>query len=147
MEMVNLKTYSAKQGEVEKKWYLIDAEGKNLGRTAAKIASILKGKTKPEYTPSMDVGDFVVVINSEKIEVTGKKETDKKYYRHSGYPGGLKTASLGELRESYPDRILYNAVKGMLPKNSLGRKMLTKLRVVVGADHKFQAQKPETIDV
>lgn len=145
--MANFKTYSAKQGEVNKKWYLVDAEDKNLGRTATKIATILKGKNKPEYTPSMDVGDFVVVINSEKIAVTGNKEKEKTYYRHSGFPGGLKSATLGELRDKFPDRILYNAVKGMLPKNSLGRQMLTKLKVVVGSDHKFQAQKPEVIEV
>lgn len=145
--MKNMKTYSAKPTDIKKDWYLIDASDKNLGRTATAIASILKGKNKAMYTPSMDVGDFVVVINAEKINVTGKKETQKVYYRHSGYPGGIKSATLAELREKHPERIIMNAVKGMLPGNSLGRKMLTKLKVCIGDSHPYAAQQPKLIEV
>lgn len=142
-----MKTYSAKPNDVERKWYLVDADGKNLGRTASKIAQILRGKNKPEYTPSMDVGDFVVVINAEKIQVTGNKENQKTYYRHSGFPGGIKNATLAEMRSRHPERILISAVKGMLPSNKIGDKLLTKLKVCVGSEHKYQAQKPELIEV
>ena len=115
-----MKTYSAKPLEVERKWYLIDAENEVLGRLATKIANILRGKNKPEYTPHVDTGDFVIVINAEKVVLTGKKETDKKYYHHTGYPGGLKSASVKEVREKAPEKLIENAVRGMLPHNTLG---------------------------
>ena len=141
-----MKTYSAKPLEVERKWYLIDADGEILGRLATKIATILRGKHKPEYTPHIDTGDFVVVINAEKIQVTGKKETDKKYYRHSGYPGGLKIASFKELMEKNPTAALEKAVKGMLPHNTLGDDQFQKLKVYAGIEHPHAAQQPIVIE-
>ncbi len=141
-----MKTYSAKPLEVERKWYLFDAEGEILGRMAAKIANILRGKNKPEYTAHVDTGDFVVVINAEKIQVTGKKETDKKYYRHSGYPGGLKVASFKELMEKNPIAAIEKAVKGMLPHNTLGDEQFQKLKVYAGNEHPHEAQKPIKIE-
>ncbi len=137
-----MKTYSAKPLEVERKWYLIDADGEILGRLATKIASILRGKHKPEFTPHVDTGDFVIVINAEKIKVTGNKETDKKYYRHSGYPGGLKTTSLKELMEKNPTLAIEKAVKGMLPHNTLGDEQFQKLKVYAGSEHPHAAQQP-----
>lgn len=137
-----MKTYSAKPLEVERKWYLFDAEGQTLGRLAVQIANILRGKHKPEYTPHIDTGDFVVVINAEKIAVTGKKETDKKYYRHTGYPGGLKVASFKELMEKDPRKALEKAVKGMLPHNTLGGEQFNKLKVYAGSEHPHAAQNP-----
>lgn len=146
--MKNLKTYSTKKDDLKnRKWYLVDVDGKNLGRTASKIALILRGKNKPDYTPSMDMGDFVVVVNAEKIAVTGKKEDEKVYYRHTGFPGGLKSETVKTMRAKHPDRILRSAVKGMLPKNSLGAKMLKKLKICVGENHEYQAQKPEKIEI
>ena len=141
-----MKTYSAKPLEVERKWYLIDAEGEILGRLATKIASILRGKNKPEYTPHVDTGDFVIVINAEKIQVTGKKETDKKYYRHSGYPGGLKIASFQELMAKNPAAAIEKAVKGMLPHNTLGDEQFQKLKVYAGTEHPHMAQQPITLN-
>lgn len=137
-----MKTYSAKPLEVERKWYIFDAEGKTLGRLAVQIANILRGKHKPEYTPHVDTGDFVVVINSEKIQVTGKKETDKKYYRHTGFPGGLKITSFRELQDKDGRKALEKAVKGMLPHNTLGQDQFNKLKVYVGSEHPHQAQAP-----
>lgn len=137
-----MKTYSAKPLEVERKWYLIDAEGQILGRLATTIADILRGKNKPEFTPNVDTGDFVIVINADKIQVTGKKETDKKYYHHTGYPGGLKVRSFKELMEKDPRKALEKAVKGMLPHTTLGRQQFTKLNVYAGAEHPHAAQKP-----
>lgn len=137
-----MKTYSAKPLEVERKWYLIDAEGEILGKLAAKIASILRGKNKPEYTPHVDTGDFVVVINAEKIRVTGKKETDKIYYHHTGYPGGLKSASFNELMAKNPALALEKAVKGMLPHNTLGDEQFQKLKIYAGNEHPHEAQQP-----
>ncbi len=137
-----MKTYSAKPLEVERKWYLIDAEGETLGRLAVRIANILRGKHKPEYTPHVDTGDFVVVINAEKVVVTGKKETDKIYLHHTGYPGGLKSASFKELMEKDGRLALEKAVKGMLPHNTLGAQQLTKLKIYTGSEHPHAAQKP-----
>lgn len=137
-----MKTYSAKPLEVEAKWYLIDAEGKTLGRLAVTIANILRGKNKPEFTPHVDTGDFVVVINSSKIKVTGKKETDKVYYHHTGFPGGLRSINFRDLQEKDPTRALLKSVKGMLQKNTLGAKQLTKLKVYEGAEHPHAAQNP-----
>ncbi|GED15097.1 50S ribosomal protein L13 [Aneurinibacillus migulanus] len=136
-------TYMAKPLEVERKWYVVDAEGQTLGRLASEVASILRGKFKPEFTPHVDAGDFVVIINAEKIQLSGKKMTDKFYYRHSGYPGGLKATSAGQMIATKPERIIELAVKGMLPKNRLGRKLITKLNVYAGTEHPHQAQQPE----
>lgn len=137
-----MKTYSAKPLEVEAKWYIIDAEGKTLGRLAVTIANILRGKNKPEFTPHVDTGDFVVVINSAKIQVTGKKETDKIYYHHTGFPGGLRSMNFRDLQAKDPTRALMKAVKGMLQKNTLGANQLTKLKVYEGAEHPHAAQQP-----
>ena len=141
-----MKTYSAKPLEVERKWYVIDAEGEILGRLAVRVANILRGKNKPEYTPHVDTGDFVIVINAEKVILTGKKETDKKYYHHTGYPGGLKSASVKEVREKAPEKLIENAVRGMLPHNTLGSEQFQKLKVYAGAEHPHAAQKPIVIE-
>jgi large subunit ribosomal protein L13 len=140
-----VKTYHAKVGEVEREWLLVDATDMTLGRLASEIAQILKGKRKPQYTAHVDVGDFVIVVNASKIRVTGKKMTDKKYFRHTGFPGGLKEISLGDQLAKHPERVLEHAVKGMLPKNTLGRAMGMKLKVYAGPEHKNQAQKPRQI--
>lgn len=137
-----MKTYSAKPLEVERKWYIIDAEGKTLGRLATVCANLLRGKTKPEFTPNIDTGDFVIVINADKVKVSGNKETDKIYLHHTGYPGGLKTASFKEMMEKDPTRVIEKAVKGMLPHNTLGSQQFTKLKVYVGSEHPHDAQKP-----
>ena len=137
-----MKTFSAKSDEVDRKWYLIDATGKTLGRLAADIASRLRGKHKVEYTPHVDTGDYIVVINAEKIRVTGNKLQDKKYYRYTGYIGNLKSISLEKLLKEKPERVIQNAVKGMLPRNPLGRKMFSKLKVFSGPDHDHAAQQP-----
>ncbi|MEW4983450.1 MAG: 50S ribosomal protein L13 [Cycloclasticus sp.] len=142
-----MKTFSAKAEEVEHDWFVVDAEGKALGRLATEIAHRLRGKHKPEYTPHVDTGDYIVVINAEKIGVTGNKEKDKMYYRHSGQIGKLKSVSLGKLRETYPERIIQSAVKGMLPRNTLGRNMFKKMKVFVGPEHTHQAQQPKTLDI
>jgi len=142
-----MKSYVAKPLEVERKWYLVDAEGKTLGRLASEIASILRGKRKPIYTPHVDTGDFVVVINAEKVAVTGKKMEKKLYRHHTGYVGNLKEVPLKEMLAKKPEEVIRQAVKGMLPKNSLGRKMLKKLKVYAGPEHKHQAQKPEVLDI
>ena len=137
-----MKTWNAKPGEVERRWYLVDAEGKTLGRLATQIAEMLRGKGKAQYTPHVDTGDFVVVVNAEKIAVTGKKLDDKIYYRHSGYPGGLRERTLGEELERRPTEVLRKAVKGMLPRNRLARRQLTKLKVYAGPEHPHEAQNP-----
>ena len=137
-----MKTYSAKPHEVEAKWYLIDAEGQTLGRLAVVIADILRGKNKVEYTPHVDTGDFVVVINAGKIKVTGKKETDKIYYHHTQYPGGLRSISFKDMMEKYPTRALEKAVKGMLQHNTLGAQQLTKLKIYEGSEHPHAAHQP-----
>jgi large subunit ribosomal protein L13 len=131
----------------ERNWYIVDASNQRLGRLASEIAMVLRGKNKPTFTPSMDVGDFVVVINAEKIEVTGKKRTQKLYRRHSGRPGGMKTETFDKLQARIPERIIEQAVKGMLPKNSLGRQLFTKLKVYAGTDHPHAAQKPQALAI
>jgi large subunit ribosomal protein L13 len=142
-----MKTLMAKNGQIERKWYLIDASGKTLGRLASKIAHILRGKHKPEFTPHVDTGDYIVVINAEKVTVTGKKFTNKLYERYTGYPGGLKTISFDKLQNRFPARIIEKAVKGMLPKNPLGYAMLSKLKVYAGATHPHNAQNPQTTTI
>lgn len=141
-----MKTYMPKASEIDRKWYLVDAEGMVLGRLATEIASILRGKNKAEYTPHMDMGDFVVVVNADKIVLTGKKEQQKLYRRHSGYPGGLREIPYERMMEKHPERVLENAVRGMLPKNTLGRVMFRKLKVYAGPNHKQQAQQPVKIE-
>ena len=137
-----MKTYSAKPLEVERKWYVIDAEGKTLGRLAVLAANLLRGKHKPEYTPNVDTGDFVIIINAAKITVSGKKETDKMYYHHTGYPGGLKSASFKELMQKDATLALEKAIKGMLPHNTLGHDQFNKLKIYAGSEHPHAAQKP-----
>ena len=137
-----MKTYTLKKEEVERNWFLLDATDKVLGRVATKIADRIRGKDKPTFTPHTDGGDYVVVINAEKIKVTGSKFTDKKYYRHSLYPGGLKTKTFKDLNKDNPERIIEEAVKGMLPKNKLGRSMIKKLKVYRGSEHNHESQKP-----
>lgn len=136
-------TYMAKPSEVERKWYVVDAKGKTLGRLASEVAVVLRGKHKPQYTPHIDTGDFVVILNAAEIELSGKKLQQKMYYRHSGYPGGLKSISAGDLRAKRPERMIELAVKGMLPKGSLGRQQLKKLKVYAGSEHPHEAQQPE----
>ena len=140
-----MKTYNAKPGEIERRWYVVDAEGKTLGRLATRIADTLRGKGKPEYTPHVDTGDFVVVVNAEKVAVTGKKLDEKMYYRHSGYPGGLRKRTLREELERRPTEVLRKAVRGMLPRTRLGRAQLTKLKIYVGPDHPHDAQAPKAL--
>ncbi|KUK48026.1 MAG: 50S ribosomal protein L13 [Actinobacteria bacterium 66_15] len=140
-----MKTYYAKPGEVEREWLLVDATDIPLGRLASEVASILKGKRKPQYTPNVDTGDFVVVVNASKVKLTGNKLADKKKYRHSGYPGGLKETPISEMLAKRPERVIEGAVKGMLPKNTLGRAMGKKLKVYGGPDHPHQAQNPRQI--
>lgn len=141
-----MKTYSIKEADINKEWYVADAANQTLGRFASKIAQILKGKHKPEYTPHMDMGDFVVVVNAEKIRVSGDKEMKKIYFSHSGYPGGTKFLKLHTVRERQPEKIINLAVKGMLPKNRLGRAMLRHLKVYKGSDHPHVAQKPKELE-
>lgn len=145
--MVNAKTYSQKPSEVTRRWILIDAAEAPLGRVSTEIATYLSGKYKPTFTPHTDGGDYVVVINAAKAVVTGAKETDKSYYHHTGFPGGIKEASLAEVREKYPERIIVEAVKGMLPKNKLAAERLKRLRVFAGSDHDHTAQTPEKVEV
>ena len=141
-----MKTKSFKISEVDQKWHLIDAENKTLGRLSSRVSSILMGKNKSQYTPNNDLGDFVVIINAEKIKLTGNKESQKNYYKHSGYPGGLKTTTLKELRKDNPEQIIFKAIKGMLPKNKLADKMISKLKVYKGSAHPHVGQKPELIE-
>ena len=142
-----MKTYSARKEDVARDWYLVDADGKALGRLAAEIAKRLRGKHKPVYTPHIDTGDFIVVVNADKIALTGKKLTDKIYYHHTGYPGGLKSATAGKMLEEKPEDLLTGAVRGMLPKNSLGRQMLKKLKVYRGDRHPHTAQMVKLLEV
>ncbi len=145
--MLGKKTYMAKKGEVERKWYLVDAKDKTLGRLASKIAVLLMGKHKPTYTPHVDCGDFVVVINADKIRLTGAKWEKKLYYWHSGYLGGLKSRTAKQMLERKPEYLLWHAVRGMLPKNNLARRMLKKLKIYAGETHPHAAQKPEPIEI
>ena len=141
------KTFSPKPGDIERSWYVIDATDAPLGRLSSEVAQILRGKGKPTYAPHVDGGDFVVVVNAEKVYVSGEKETDKVYYSHSGYPGGLRAETLEEIRRKHPERLVEKAVRGMIPKNRLGRQMLTKLKVYAGPDHPHQAQSPQPIEL
>jgi len=141
------KTYAVKADDIQREWFVVDAEGKNLGRLATQIATILRGKHKPSFTPSMDVGDFVIVVNAEKVTVTGNKMAAKKYYRHSLYPGGLTEVTLEEMLKKHPTRVISHAVRGMLPKNRLGRQLIKKLKVYAGASHPHQAQQPTPLDI
>ena len=140
-----METTSIRADEINREWFIVDAEGQTLGRLASEIAQIIRGKKKPFYTPHMDMGDFVIVVNAEKVKVTGNKEKDKSYFRHSGFPGGVTQISLQKVRQDFPERIITNAVKGMLPHNRLGRQLLTHLKVYSGTEHPHGAQLPKTI--
>src|SRR5437660_2625934 len=142
-----MKTYVATPATAERNWLVVDATGKTLGRLATQLADALRGKRKPEYTPHIDTGDFVIVVNAEKISVTGQKRTEKLYHRHSGYPGGLKTRTLNDMLERRPEEVIRLAVKGMLPRNRLARKQLTKLKVYAGPEHPHTAQKPQPMEI
>jgi len=142
-----MKTFVANSETRERTWYVVDAQGQTLGRLATQIAETLRGKRKPEYTPHVDTGDFVVVINAEKIHVTGNKLADKRYYRHSGYPGGIRSRTLSEMLERRPEEVIRKAVKGMMPRNRLARQQLTKLKVYAGPEHPHVAQKPEKLEI
>ena len=142
-----MKTFSAKPHEVKREWYVVDAQDKVLGRLAAEIAHRLRGKHKPEYTPHIDTGDYIIVINAEKVAVTGKKASDKMYYAHSGFPGGIKSISFEKLIDRKPEMVIEAAVKGMLPKGPLGRAMFRKLKVYAGAEHAHAAQQPQVLDI
>ena len=142
-----MKTYTAKPGEITREWYLVDADGQTLGRLATQIADTLRGKRKPQFTPHVDTGDFVIVVNAEKIQVTGNKLDQKRYYRHSGYPGGLRSRTLREQLERRPTEVLRVAVKGMLPKNRLARQQITKLKIYAGSEHPHEAQNPKSLEL
>ena len=142
-----MRTYSAKPESVKREWFVVDAAGKTLGRLATEIARRLRGKHKAEFTPHVDTGDYIVVVNAEKIAVTGKKETDKVYYSHTGFPGGIKEITLDKLRQKAPERILQQAVKGMIPHNPLGRACLRKLKIFVGPEHSHAAQQPKELNI
>lgn len=142
-----MKTYSAKAQDVARDWYVVDATDKTLGRLASEIAHRLRGKHKAEYTPHVDTGDYIVVVNAEKVRVTGAKATDKMYHRHTGYPGGLKSMSFEKLIDKAPERVIQGAVKGMLPRNPLGRAMFKKLKVYAGAEHPHAAQQPQALNI
>ncbi len=141
------RSYMAKPEEVVRKWYVVDASGRTLGRLASRVAAILKGKHKPTYTPHVDTGDYVIIVNADKIVLTGNKLRDKIYYRHTQYPGGLRSMTYGQFLEKSPEKLIEKAVRGMLPHNRLGRSMIKKLRVYASADHPHQAQKPEALEV
>jgi large subunit ribosomal protein L13 len=142
-----MRTYQATPQDRERVWYVVDADGKTLGRLATQIADVLRGKRKPTYTPHVDVGDFVIVVNAEKVAVTGDKREKKLYWRHSGYPGGIRSRTLGDLLEKRPEEVIRKAVKGMLPRNRLARQQLRKLKIYAGPDHPHQAQKPEQLEI
>lgn len=147
MDANSFKTYSAKAGEIERGWYIVDAEDQVVGRMASQIASILRGKHKPQFTPHVDTGDFVIVVNAEKVRFTGNKETKKEYFQYSGYPGGERLTTPEEMRKRKPDFIVHNAVKGMMPKGPLGRQMIKKLKVYAGPDHPHTAQQPKELTI
>ena len=146
MDHNSFKTFSARPQDVDAAWHVVDAENQVVGRLASRVAAVIRGKHKPEFTPHVDGGDFVVIVNADKVRFTGKKETDKTYFRHSGYPGGVTLQTPREVREKHPERILERAVKGMLPKNRLGRQMAKKLKVYAGPDHPHEAQNPQPLD-
>jgi large subunit ribosomal protein L13 len=145
--VVEVKTFVTKPESVEREWFVVNAEGQTLGRLASQVAAVLRGKHKPQYSPAVDVGDFVIVVNAEKIRVTGRKMLQKKYYRHSGYPGGLSEITLADQLERYPTRVIKAAVRGMLPRNRLGRKMFKKLKVYAGTEHPHKAQQPKPLEL
>lgn len=142
-----MKTFSATSKDIRRDWFLVDAQGKTLGRLASEVARRLRGKHKPEFTPNMDTGDYIVVINARNVRVTGRKVTNKVYYHHSGYPGGIKSVALGKLLQTKPEQVIETAVKGMLPKGPLGRAMFRKLHVYAGTEHKHSAQQPKTLEI
>ena len=142
-----MKTYMATPSTIERKWYVVDAEDQTLGRLASEIATVLRGKNKPQYTPHLDTGDNVIVINADKVKLTGNKASQKMYYRHTGYTGHLKSFTYQEMMEKFPERVIQYAVKGMIPHNKLGRQMLTKLHVYAGSEHPHQAQMPEVLEI
>ncbi len=142
-----MKTYVVKESEITREWFVVDAAGQTLGRLASKVAHILRGKHKPIYSPHLDVGDYVIVVNADKVVVTGKKMEDKIYYRHTGYPGGIRATSLRDMMERHPTFAVWHAVRGMLPKNKLGRRMLKKLKVYAGPEHPHQAQQPKELEL
>ena len=142
-----MKTYTVRKGDIKREWYVVDAQGKTLGRLASEIAKVLRGKHKPMYVPHLDCGDYVIVVNAEKVRVTGKKLDQKFYYRHSGYPGGLKSINLRDQLQKHPTRVLEAAVRGMLPKNRLGRAMIKKLKLYAGSSHPHQAQQPKVLEL
>ena len=142
-----MKSFIAKPAEVERKWYVVDADGKTLGRLASEVASVLRGKNKPTFTPHVDCGDYVIVINAEKVAVTGKKRAEKIYKKHTGYPGGLREITFDKLQQKKPEEIIRHAVKGMLPDGKLGRQIFKKLKVYAGTEHPHTAQKPETLEI
>ena len=142
-----MKTWTANTNDRDRRWYVVDAEGKTLGRLSTQIADILRGKNKPTYTPHVDTGDFVIVINAEKVAVTGRKRSQKLYHRHSGYPGGLRTRTFEEMIDRKPEDVIRLAVKGMLPRNRLSRRQITKLKIYAGPDHPHAAQAPETLEI
>ncbi|HMB92953.1 MAG TPA: 50S ribosomal protein L13 [Rhodothermales bacterium] len=147
MNVNSFKTYSAKPGDIDREWFVVDAENQIVGRLASRIATILRGKHKPSFTPHIDCGDFVVVINADKVRFSGKKETEKEYFSYSGYPGGVRNRTPKEMRASKPEFLVRNAVKGMLPKGALGRQMLSKLKVHAGPTHPHEAQKPKELSL
>ena len=142
-----MKTFNAKPAEVRRDWYIVDAAGKNVGRLATEIAKRLRGKHKPEYTPHVDTGDYIVVINAGEVKISGNKTSDKMYYKHTGWPGGIRSISFEQLQQRKPERIIEQAVKGMLPRGPLGRDMLRKLKVYAGAEHKHSAQQPQALEI
>ncbi len=142
-----MKTYTPKAGEVQRRWWIVDADGVILGRLATRVASVLRGKHRPEFTPHLDTGDFVVVVNADKVRLTGRKATDKKYFRHSGYMGGESFTPITLMQEKHPERVIELAVKGMLPKNNLGRLMRKKLKVYAGPEHPHTAQQPQSLEI
>jgi large subunit ribosomal protein L13 len=145
--MAAIRTYIPKATEIERRWYIVDAEGLTLGRLATQVATIIRGKHKPSYTPHLDVGDYVIVVNAEKVHVTGNKEEQKFYYRHSGYPGGFRSTSLRDQLSKHPERVIETAVKGMIPHTNLGRDQLKKLKVFAGPNHPHAAQQPEPLEI
>ena len=144
---MRIKTYVTKPSDIERRWWVVDAEGQTLGRLASKIAPYLTGKIKPIYTPNLDTGDYVIVINADKIKVTGERLDQKIYYRHSGYPGGMKTLTMRQMMDKNPERVIQLAIKGMLPSSALGRQMLKKLKVYAGPDHRHTAQQPQVLEL